>query len=248
MYRKILLHRLSGKGFLVLLLLTLPALTACSAIISGSGDLVTETRTVSNFDRIALEGQGEVIVTQSGNESLTIETYENIIPHVKVEVEGGTLTLGIKEDVNLLFPRRLVFSVGVDDLNSLAIAGSGDIESDMLETEGLEVTVGGSGRVRITNLATGDLNARISGSGEIDLAGEASAQEISIGGSGRYTAGDVCSASVEVSISGSGDATVCAIETLQSNISGSGTVNYYGHPSVNSSSSGSGTLNNLGDQ
>jgi hypothetical protein len=237
------------KGFLVMLLLvTLLAFTACSAIILGSGDLVTETRTVSDFDRIALEGQGEVIVTQSGSETLIIETYENIIPHVKVEVEGGTLTLGIEEDINLLFPQRLIFSVGVDDLSSLAIAGSGNIESDMLETEGLEVTVGGSGRVRITSLATGDLNVRINGSGEIELVGEASAQEISIGGSGRYTAGDVCSASVEVSISGSGDATVCATETLESNISGSGTVNYYGRPSISSSSSGSGTLNNLGEQ
>lgn len=238
------------KRFLMVLLLLVAmlAFTSCGAITFGSGDLVTETRQVSNFDRIVLEGQAEVIVTQGGSESLTIETYENIMQYVKVKVDGGTLTLGIEEDVNLLFPRRLVFSVGVGDLSSLAIAGSGNIESNKLEAESLEVSVSGSGNVRIADLEASDLNARISGSGEIDLAGNASAQEIRIGGSGRYTAGDVCSASVEVSISGSGDATVCATESLDANISGSGSVDYYGRPSVNISGGGSGRVNNLGEK
>ena len=236
-------------GFLVLLLLAaIFTITACNAIIRGSGDVISETRPVSNFDSIDLSGSGEVIVTQGGSESLSIETDDNVMEYVKAEVEGGTLKLGFKEKVNLISPSRLVFYVGVDDLTGLAISGSGDFEAEMIETDRLDASISGSGDVQIADLTAGEVKARISGSGEIDLAGEAAAQDVAISGSGKYLAGDLCSESVKVSISGSGDATVCATETLDSNISGSGSVDYYGRPSINSSGSGSGKINNLGEK
>jgi hypothetical protein len=244
------LHRSKFQTSVMVLLLFVAVLTmtACNAVITGSGDLITETRQVSNFDRIELSGSGEVIVTQGGSESLSIETDDNVMKHVKAEVEGGTLKLGFEEGVSIISSTRLIFYVGVDDLTGVAISGSGDVETDMLETDSLEAAVSGSGDVRIADLTTGEVKASISGSGEIDLAGEAAAQDITISGSGQYLAADVCSESVSVSISGAGDATVCATGTLDANISGSGSVDYYGRPSVNSSGSGSGKINNLGDK
>jgi Putative auto-transporter adhesin, head GIN domain len=233
----------------VLLLVAAITLTACNAgLIKGSGDLVTETRQVSNYDRITLSGSGEVIVTQSGSESLSIETDDNVMKHIKVEVKNGTLTLGFEEGFKLVAPSRLVFSVGVDDLTGLAISGSGDVESDRIETDRLDVTVSGSGDVQIGALTASEVIANISGSGEINLEGDADSQDVTISGSGKYLVGDVCSASVKVNISGSGDATVCATEALDSEISGSGSVNYYGRPALNSSNSGSGKINSLGEK
>ena len=80
---------------MVLLLLgTIFVVTACGAtIIKGSGNLITETRQVSNFDSIDLSGSGEVIVTQGGSESLTIETDDNVMEHVKAEVQSIQATL-----------------------------------------------------------------------------------------------------------------------------------------------------------
>jgi len=232
----------------VLLLVGILTVTGCNAIITGSGDVITETRQVSNFDRIVLSGSGEVIVTQGGSESLSIETDDNVMKHVEVKVENGALKLGFKAGVNIISTTRLIFYVGVDDLSGLTISGSGDIEAGTLQTERLEATISGSGDVQITNLTAGEVKANISGSGEIGLFGDVATQDVNISGSGKYLAGDVCSASVKVSVSGSGDATVCAIDTLDSNISGSGSVNYYGRPSINSQSSGSGSLNSLGEK
>jgi hypothetical protein len=239
----------------VLLLAAIFTVTACNAgvrVIRGSGNVITEDRQVTNFDRIALEGSGEVIVTQGGGESLTVETDDNVMEHVKTEVEGGTLKLGlvtgIPTGVNVQSTTRLIFYVGVDDLSGLSISGSGDIEAETIETERLDASISGSGKVQIFNLAAGDMNADISGSGEVDLAGgETNEQDISISGSGKYLAGELCSAVVTVSVSGSGEATVCATESLEADISGSGNVNYYGRPSINTSGSGSGQLNNLGE-
>jgi len=236
--------------FVVLLMLVvILAVTACNAnIVKGSGDLITETRAVSNFDSIDLSGSGEVIVTQGGSESLTIETDDNVMEHIKAEVVGGTLELGYEEGFNLIDHTQLIFTVGVDDLDSLKISGSGDIESDNIETTRLDASISGSGDIQITAMSADEVTAKISGSGEIDLAGDAAAQDVTISGSGKYLAGDLCSASVKVKISGSGDATVCATEELDSNISGSGSVSYYGRPSISTSGSGSGKINGLGER
>ncbi|UCH60990.1 MAG: DUF2807 domain-containing protein [Anaerolineales bacterium] len=241
---------MNKKNYLLvpLLLLAMFTLSACRGIVTGSGNVISETRQVSNFDRITLSGSGKVIVTQGGSESLSIDTDDNLLKHLDVKVENGTLKLGFKPGVNIMSYTQLVFYVGVDDLASLAISGSGDFESDRLETDRLEATVSGSGDIQIADLSANELSVTISGSGEIDLAGEVNAQDVNISGSGKYLAGDVCSPLVEVSVSGSGEATICATERLDSRISGSGSVNYYGRPSINTSGGGSGRLNSLGDK
>ena len=241
------------------LVLVLPVLvsilmvTACNArVIQGSGNVITETRQVSNFDRIDLSGSGEVIVTQGGSEALTIETDDNVMEYVKAEVEGGTLKLGLVTGVatgfNFQSTTRLVFYVGVNDITGLTTSGSGEIESDRIESSQLNATVSGSGAIRIADLSASEVKADISGSGEINLAGEVAVQDVTISGSGKYLGGELCSESVKVSVGGSGEATVCATETLDADVSGSGSVNYYGSPSISASDSGSGKINSLGEK
>jgi hypothetical protein len=231
------------------LLAVVAVFSACGVrVVRGSGSLVTETRPVSDFERIVLSGSGEVIVTQGGSESLSIETDDNIMEHLITEVKNGTLTLGFEPGVNIVSPTELVFSVGVDDLSAMVISGSGEIQADGLDTDRLEVDISGSGDVRVADLSASEVTVDISGSGNLNLTGEASSQDITVSGSGKYQAGEVCSAAVRVLISGSGDATLCATETLDSTISGSGSVRYYGQPAINSSVSGSGTIQSLGER
>lgn len=222
---------MGNKRLIVVLLVGVAVLmvTSCNLnAVRGSGDLVSETRDVSNFDSIALSGSGDVIVTQGAGESLIIETDDNVMEHIKADVRGGTLELGFKEGSGAISPTRLIFTVGVDEIQSLSISGSGDIESSSIDTDRLD--------------------ANISGSGEINLSGKADNQDINISGSGTYNAADLQGETVKVKISGSGEATVWATQALDTDISGSGTVNYYGTPSVSTSGSGSAKVNNKGDK
>jgi len=238
------------KRFPMLLILLGAFLTviACSIVTLGSGNLISETRQVSNFDRIVLRGQGKVIVSQGGEESLRVETNDNIMELVNADVVDGTLELGLEEGVNIISNSRLTFYVSVDNLSGLSLAGSGEIYADKIDTERLEVTTGGSGGIQIVDLTADEVTARISGSGEINLAGDATVQDVTISGAGKYLAGDLCSASVLVTIDGSGKATVCATETLTSRITGGGSIDYYGQPSINSSGDGSGRLKSLDEK
>ena len=48
--------------------------------LTGSGNIVTEDRPVSDFDQIVLTGLGEMIITQGDTESLTIEADDDTPP------------------------------------------------------------------------------------------------------------------------------------------------------------------------
>lgn len=215
-----------NRVFVGLLVMVVILLGACN-VVRGSGDMVSESRNVSNFDSISLSGSGDLIVHQEGEESLTIETDDNIMGHITSEVRGGTLHLG-SEDFTSVSPTRLIFTVGVDDLTGLSVSGSGTINADGIQTDRLDV--------------------RVSGSGDLELEGEATSQEIDISGSGTYRGGNLLSETADISVSGSGDVTVWATDSLDVSVSGSGSVGYYGDPSVNASTSGSGSVNNLGEK
>jgi hypothetical protein len=241
---------MSKNRFLKILLLFVAVftVTACAGIVLGSGDVITETRPVSNFDRIVLIGQGVVIVSQGGTESLNIESNANILELVEAKVLDGTLELGLEEGVNIISNSRLTFYVSVDDLSGMSVAGSGEIQANGIEAEHLEMTTSGSGGIQIVDLTAGEVQARIGGSGEINLAGDANVQDVTISGSGKYLAGDLCSAAVILIINGDGDVIVCATETLDSTITNGGSVDYFGQPSINSSGDGSGRLNSLDEK
>lgn len=233
-----------------LLTIVIFLLSACGIrIIRGSRNLVTESRSVSDFDRVSLSGSGEVVITQGEEESLTVETDDNVMQYVATEVRGGTLYLGFDtKRVKSISPTRLRFTLSVKDLVGVDVSGSGSVDSASIDTDRLDVAVSGSGDVRIDSLTAEDVEVRISGSGDVELAGEVTGQDITISGSGKYHAGDLSTETVEITISGSGDATVWTTESLDARISGSGSVDYYGEPQTSFSGSGSGEINSLGER
>ena len=232
--------------FLVVAGTAVSLLTACT-VIRGSGNLITESRSVSDFDRLDLSGSGKLILTQGETERLTVETDDNVMEHIMTEVRSGTLHLGtdVRQGV-VVDPTKLIFTLQVTNLNGLNVSGSGSVEAETMQTSSLDIDISGSGTAQIDTLTADRLRVDISGSSDVEIAGEVADARIDISGSGNIDAGNLRSETVDITISGSGTATAWATETLDVDLSGSSTVNYYGEPTVNSSTSGSGTVNSLG--
>jgi len=191
--------------------------------VAGSGKIVTEPRTVSDFSSVALSGSGQVIVEQTGTESLTVTTDDNLLPYIKTEVRNGTLELGFKDPMTNVDPTKdIVFKLTVKKLEGLEISGSGKADVKGLDQDHLQVRISGSGDVRGQGIAN-DLELRISGSGS-------------------YQGEELKSKQATVGVSGSGSATVSASDALNANVSGSGSVAYVGDPRVTQSVSGSGSV------
>lgn len=222
------------------------ALTGCVSFtgwstVSGSGNVTTETRAVSGFDRVSVAGVGEMTVVQGDQESLTIETDDNLLPLIRSEVINGRLAVGPR-NVNLRPSKTIRYQLQVKSLRDIDLSGAVRAEANQITTDQLGLGISGSGKIAIARLEAGTLSTRISGSGTMVVAGRAEKQDIHISGSGNHQARELKSARAEVNISGSGRASLWVTDFLKAHISGSGNVDYHGSPSVDSHVSGSGQI------
>jgi predicted small secreted protein len=230
--------------FLVLILFML---SACNAV-RGSGNVITETRAVTDFNQVSLNGQGEIILTQGEQEALEIEAEDNIIAVLETEVRGDTLHIGTTNNTSIWPTEPVRFYLTMDEIAGLEVSGSGNIATENVMAGNLTLDVNGSGGINIDSLNAASLLVDINGSGAVNVAGQTTDQKVNISGSGKYQAADLESETVDAQVDGSGETTVWASETLSAEISGSGSVNYYGSPTVSQSIDGSGDLNSLGNR
>ena len=219
---------------------------------------VTEKRDVRDFNEVALQGYGDLVIEQNPDapESLEIEADQDILSRLTSQVRNGRLILGFDMPwydwlgwgLEWLFTsnKSIHYRISLKQVNSVALSGSASLTSDRLQSEGLKLVVSGSGKVRLGEVQTGSLGLTISGSGDIEVsAGAAPRLEINISGSGRVRTADVESQDTHVTISGSGNAQVAASQALSVHISGSGDVKYKGSPKVNQSISGAGSVRQI---
>ena len=217
-------------------------LNGCSAqSVKGSGNVISESRQVPEFNKIRLEGRGKVVLTQGNQSSLEVTTDDNILPSIETEVKNEKLIISHEKGKNLR-PTRLNYIITVKDLQGASIAGSGDITGkSRFVSEDFYTYISGSGDIRL-ELNTAHMTSDIAGSGSIHLSGKADVHQASITGSGEINAFDLETQNASLSITGSGDCKVNASEKLQAKITGSGDVLYKGHPQVNKTITGSGSV------
>ncbi len=234
-------------------LTTLLALLASGCglnVVFGSGRVVTETRAVSDFSRVELLGSGEVILAQGTTEGLQVEAEDNLMSHLRTEVRGHTLYLGLNDEAGpaILQPTKSIkYYVSLKTVEGLALSGSGNITTGPLTGDNLELTITGSGNIFVDTAAVKAVKSAIRGSGRCEVrGGTATAQDVEISGSGNYAGEKLETATGQVRITGSGKATVWAKESLDARISGSGDVYYYGTPQVTERITGSGDVRSEG--
>ena len=248
---------------------TLACSTTIPGVLVGSGDVVTESFDVTDFDQIRLGTSGTLYVEQGDEFSLTIETDDNILPALNVDVTKGVLTLTADPKYTALQDTKLIYRVTVPELTALDVSGSGEIIVGDLKSASLSMTVSGSGDTSFSNaeidlltinvngsgnaifenIAAEDIIINVNGSGDVTLAGATESITITTSGSGKVFAEELKTSKADVAINGSGDANLWVTKAITVNISGSGEVHYWGAPKIElKNNSGSGGLTPLGDK
>jgi len=190
--------------------------------LKGSGNVVTESRLAAGFDSVEFRGSAQLLIDQSGTESLSVEAEDNLLPHLISEVKGSQLSLGPESGYSIQATKPIVFRLTVKSLKEVTAAGSGEIQAKNLKSDNLAFNQSGS--LRIT------------------AQGSATRSQLTVSGSGEYNGESLDSADVGIDISGSGQAVVRASSKLSIRISGSGSVEYIGDPNVSQEIGGSGTV------
>jgi hypothetical protein len=214
--------------------------------VRGSGNLITESRRVSGFKAIELNGIGNVVIRQGDKESLEVTADDNLLKYIRTSVNGGTLKIEIQEGVELYPSDQVNYMLTIQSLNSIEINGVGQVEVDKLATGNIKITVNGDGRLDFKEVTADVMTIEINGLSEIDAAGEVHSLQIDLNGSGEIQASDLHSRMGAWDISGSGSITAWVTDVLSFDISGSGDLGYYGSPVIHADISGSGNATALG--
>jgi hypothetical protein len=250
------------------ILLVALLLSGCGfQLVTGSGRMATENRSVSGYDSIVLAGIGNIYLTQGETESVRIEAEDNLIPYFETSVVGTTLKIGIKDQymgISLRPTQPVKFYVTAINIQAVTLAGSGnifsgdiqtascrisllgsgDMSTDSLTATGLDINLGGSGNISLGSVSANDVNAAIAGSGDIRI-DTLTAKTLSskTAGSGNITvSGKVSSQTAEILGSGDYRAANLQSETVSLRVAGSGNSQVSASQTLNVTVLGSGDV------
>lgn len=226
--------------------------------VEGNYDVVSETRYLPTFNRMANEGIFDVYVIQDNESMVVIEAESNLVPLVETDVSGNRLEVKTDHKLDPHYPikvfihtpdiREVILSgsgfIHADNIvtsdYTIGLSGSGDIFSSVTASE-TECTISGSGSAHM-GVDANRLHAAISGSGSMEFWGVANRAELEISGSGSFHNYELETVECYVNISGSGSMYVNVAEYLDVTISGSGSVFYLGNPVISTHITGSGSV------
>ncbi|WP_026915057.1 head GIN domain-containing protein [Christiangramia portivictoriae] len=223
------------KKALLLTALLLLAFTSAQAQwgskkVRGNGNMVTETRSTSDYEKIHVVGSMNVKLVSGSEGNIKVAAESNLQEYILTEVKNGTLKISTEKGVNLQTRKDLLITVPVESVNAISLTGSGDIwTQDSLSEEELSVSVTGSGDM-VLDIKSKYLKGQVTGSGDIKIKGSSENFECNVTGSGDFDAFDLKAKHVEARVSGSGDVMVYAASSLKANVSGSGDIVYKGDP------------------
>lgn len=217
---------------IISIIIALVFLSSCEKYkcIEGNGIVTLDTKTLNSYTGIISRGSYSIDIIEDTVHEVTIRADENLIPYISVAVKNQTLII---ENVNnrcLRSDREIIVEVRMPELQSVTLEGSGDIYSDSVFTDRLDVELLGSGEIELFNVDALFINAYLGGSGVIELHGICNETDFALPGSGQILADLLRQDDCRVDLSGSGDMYVFALDRIYGTISGSGIVFYKGRP------------------
>lgn len=235
--------------------------------IEGSGIIETEYRELTDFNGITVAGDYDVEITQGDFYEVLVEGDDNLIPLVETYISNNKLKIKNLDNRCLNSTGSINIYITMPEINSLKMAGSGNIICDSITTDKLEIELVGSGdievgygeqvviadEIEIKNTGSGSIycyaeanivDVEIVGSGDVEVEGNSIDSYLYIAGSGDIVADNLIVDYCTSEIVGSGNMYVYVLEDLTVTIAGSGNIYYVGDPDIKFKVTGSGELIN----
>ena len=199
-----------------------------------TGSIEIETRNVSNFDKILVEDNLNVFITQAPVFEVKIESGDNLIPLIKTEVVEGTLILKNNNRCNWTRSYKKPFNIYIQMpvIKYITSDGSGDIKSvNTITTSDFEIQTKSSGNIELT-INNSKITSHMHGSGDVTLHGSTQEHSCSIGGSAFLYCKDLLTSYTWVQSYTTGLCYVAAKDTLIARIDEVGDIYCYEHPTT----------------
>ncbi|MEE4177612.1 MAG: head GIN domain-containing protein [Bacteroides sp.] len=215
------------------LLVTFVFLSSCTysegKVTRGDGNVVTSTIPLSDFDEIDLQGGFNVVLKQGSDLEVVIETDENLMELLDVEVRGKTLYVSTTREA-VLKPTKMILTITYPALRGITVGGACKIESEeVIQSDDLRFDISGAAEIDLAIVAE-VLRTELAGAGSINFEGKVREHYIDLAGASSLEAKELITEVTEIDLSGAGSASVHATTSLRASLSGVGSIKYYGNP------------------
>lgn len=219
-------------GFFLFLLAGL-ALVSCHNSDRGSDNRYSEDRELSGVSRLRINGVFNVYLSQSDQESLTIEGSPELAENLKITQEGDLLILELEELNSGIFDKKeLRVNLSIADLEEFEFDGVGNIQTtETFMVDQVSIIGEGVGNLKL-EFETEQLDADLNLVGKMELRGKAAKASIKNEGIGNIEASGFITQDLDLVSSGIGKVDVHCEGNLSMVVDGIGKVSYSGNPNV----------------
>jgi hypothetical protein len=219
-----------------------------AALLAASAPAVAAERTysVTDFDRIQVEGPYEVVVASGGTASAHATGSTAALERVTIEVQSGVLKVRANRSAWGGYPGDAAgpvrIAVSTRDLRGATVIGAGTLRIDRVRGLRADLSVSGSGRIDIARVEADTLNLGIIGSGRIAATGSAKQVRATVQGSADLAAGALVADDLVLNAETAGNIAIAARRTAKVKSSGSGLVEVSGSAACTVTSLGAGQV------
>ncbi|HLO58283.1 MAG TPA: head GIN domain-containing protein [Bacteroidales bacterium] len=208
--------------------------------ISGNGNVVTQTRDLSEFSAIKVSSGIDVYLTQGEPQRVEVEADENLQQWIKTDVNGNELN--IYSDKSIRLARTKKVKIVCKTLEKIEISSAGDITGlSRFKTDKLDIDMTSAGDLKF-EVEADEVRISISSAGNADLKGNTRVFNAELSSAGDLNAYELEAKIADVSVSSAGSARVFVTDEARFRSSSAGNISYKGNPSIkeiNTSSAGS---------
>jgi hypothetical protein len=200
-------------------------LGGCDNHDGHDGPMQTQTRELSGFNAIDMEGAARLEISVGSPYSVELEAPAEVLERVKTEIRGETLA--IESRAKDWFPSggraRVTLRISTPELTSLRLGGGNDVV--------------------VQGYAGGESSIKVEGAANIEARGELESLVVRMSGAGQADLSELIAARVKVTVDGVGTAVVHANDALDATMNGVGAIHYIGDPrEVSTRMNGVGTI------
>ncbi len=189
---------------------------------------------VTDFDRIVIEGPYIVRLETGGSASARASGDQEALDRATIDVSGQTLRIRRNRSHWGGNPEAqqgpLVIHLRTRNLRSARLIGPASLEVDGVRGLRVDLSVEGSGRLRASGLDSDQLSIGLAGSGRIELSGEAKTLNLESHGSGDVAANALRADNAAITTTSSGHIVLEAGRAATVTAAGLGTVTVTGRP------------------
>ncbi|AXG72779.1 DUF2807 domain-containing protein [Flavobacterium arcticum] len=197
--------------------------------VKGTGNVVTQDRDITqNFTYIAASNDLEVIIEQSNQTSVAVESDENLQEHIKTEVKDNELKIYTDASITNASIKKIIVRMPI--IKGISSSSSASITTNMtLKAETLNLSSSSGSSINIT-IDTKNVTCEASSGSEIVVSGNTNQLTTDTSSGSSLNAKELTAENVIAEASSGSSTSVNPQESLDAEASSGGSIKYINTP------------------